>query len=141
MDRRNLLKLGLALTAGLPFTLTAGTRAWAAEPATAADGSQPFSYDWLKEQALELARQAYQPASDQLPARLRALDWDQYQQIGYRSDRALWHNRDRAFQVQFFHLGLFFLEPVQFYELVDGRARQIGYEPENFEFGDIEDLG
>jgi glucans biosynthesis protein len=136
MDRRSLLKLGLALTAGLPFTLTAVSGARASEHSTPASGHQPFSYDWLREHARELSGRAYQPASAKLPARLTALDWDQYQQIRYIPDQALWRNRDSAFRVRFFHPGLFFLEPVKFFELANGQARQIGYQPEHFDYGD-----
>ena len=39
-----------------------------------------------------MAQQAYKPQSGDLPARVAALDWDQYQSIGYRDDHALWAN-------------------------------------------------
>ena len=136
MDRRSLLKLGLALTTGLPFKLTADSERSAAKTPTTTKNGEPFSYGWLKEYARELSRQGYRAPRDPLPARLKALDWDQYQQIRYRPDQALWRNRDSTFQVQFFHLGLFFLEPVQFYELANGRARPIGFDPQNFDYGD-----
>ncbi|HKK56589.1 glucan biosynthesis protein [Marinobacter sp.] len=136
MDRRSLLKLGLALGAGLPFTLTVGSGVRASAHSPSASAGQPFSYDWLREHARELSARDYQPASNDLPARLTALNWDQYQQIRYRPDQALWRNRDSAFQIQFFHPGLYFLEPVKFFELVDGRAHKIGYESDHFDYGD-----
>lgn len=143
MDRRSLLKLGLALGMGLPFTLTAGSGAWAAAPSVPSVppvNRHPFNFDWLRNHARKLSELEYQPAEDQLPARLTALDWDQYQQIQYRPDQALWKNRNSVFQVRFFHLGLFFFEPVQFFELVDGQAQPIGYKPEHFSYGDNTDL-
>ena len=148
MDRRSLLKLGAALAAGVPFALSSSGRALAADGIAPPGESSSFNYEWLQEHARKLAEQPYQPAKDALPAPLKKLDWDQYQQIRYRPDQALWRNRDSAFQVQFFHLGLFFLEPVRFYEVIDGQARPIGYQPENFDYGDTtgltdlrEDLG
>lgn len=136
MDRRSLLKFGFALAAGLPLTLTGTGQVMASDSAKASDQERAFSFDWLREHARTLSERAHQPAGDNLPAPLKALDWDQYQQIRYRPDQALWRNRDSAFQIQFFHLGLYFLEPVQFFEVVDGRARPIGYQPEHFDYGD-----
>lgn len=136
MDRRRLLKLGLALSAGLPFALTSGSRTLASEPAPNAANAQPFSYDWLRQRARALAGQAYQAPSKTLPAPLRSLDWDQYQQIRYRPDQALWRDRNSAFQLQFFHLGLYFLEPVQCFEVIDGHAHPLGYDPDHFDYGD-----
>jgi glucans biosynthesis protein len=140
MDRRSLLKFGFALAAGLPLTLSGAGRAMAAEGDQASGSGQAFSFDWLREHARNLSGRAYQPADDQLPLAIRELDWDQYQQIRYRPDQALWKNRDSAFQIQFFHLGLYFQEPVQFFEVADGEARPIGYQPEHFDYGDNSDL-
>lgn len=140
MDRRSLLKFGLALAAGLPVTLSGAGRAVAADSPEPVGAEQTFSFDWLRAHARALSEQTHQTAGEQLPAPLRALDWDQYQQIRYRPDQALWQDRDSAFQVQFFHLGLYFLEPVRFFEVVDGRARPIGYQPEHFDYGTNTDL-
>lgn len=140
MGRRSLLKLGFALAAGLLLTLTGPGRVLASfsapeSPTTSGQG-QSFSFNWLRDRARSLSDEAYQPASQRLPAAVRALDWDQYQQIRYRPEQALWRDRESAFQVRFFHLGLYFLEPVRFFEVVEGRSRPISYQPEHFDYGD-----
>jgi len=135
MHRRDLLKASAALAlAGI----------YLPRPAAASDAptrlktlgkAQPFDYAWLKGRAREMAQQPYKPVTDQLPARVAALDWDQYQAIGYRDDHALWGSDKLRFQVKFFHLGLFFKQAVQIHEVVDGTARELAYDPEMFNYG------
>jgi glucans biosynthesis protein len=145
MDRRRLLKLGLALSASLPLSLSGVGRALAVTPAgtpatTPANPGTPFNLAWLRDHARQLAGQDYQSPSTTLPKPLQGLSWDQYQAIRYRPDRALWSDRDSAFQLQFFHMGLFFREPVYFHEVVNGRAFPIPYQGDHFDYGDIDGL-
>jgi periplasmic glucans biosynthesis protein len=51
-------------------------------------------------------------------------------------ERALWRSEKLPFQVQFFHRGFFYTNRVDIYEVADGRATKIAYQPENFSFGD-----
>ncbi|MET4026500.1 glucans biosynthesis protein [Marinobacter sp. MBR-99] len=132
MDRRRLLKFGLALAAGVPLSLSGTGRALAS---LAGSDGQDFSARWLREHARALAAKPYRAPQKPLPPRLQSLDWDQYQAIRYRPDQALWRHRDSAFQLQFFHLGLFFQEPVHFYEVADGKAHALPYQNENFDYG------
>ena len=95
----------------------------------------PFDYAWLKGQARELAGRPYQPHRRTLPAPVEALDWDQYQSIRYRQDHALWADVPGRFQAKFFHLGLYFHTPVQMYDVVDGQAQELAYDPAAFDYG------
>lgn len=101
--------------------------------------AQPFDYAWLKGQARHLAGQPWQAPPQNLPAPVAALDWDQYQAIRFRPDHALWgeegNDRDRHLQLRFFHLGLFYREPVRLYEVADGRARELAYDAGMFDYG------
>ena len=62
------------------------------------------------------------------------MSYDQYQSLRFRTDHALWANAGLAFRLQFFHGGRSFAEPVRLYEIVDGQAREIVYDPAMFEF-------
>ena len=135
MQRRDFLRACAALTvAGLPLpTLcTAG-------PATATlsylGPPQAFDYAWLKGQARALADGVYQPQVRHLPEVVKTLDWDQYQAVRYRADHALWAQDRRRFQVQFFHLGLYYTSPVRMYEVVDGQAQELAYDTAMFDYG------
>ena len=139
--RRAILKSALALAAGQwAYSEIAG----AAPPAAAAPGAgvqaaaaqptQPFDYAWLKGQARKLAGNPYQASQDTLPPAMAKLSYDQFQSLRFRTDHALWGNSGLAFRLQFFHVGRSFTEPVRLYEIVDGQAREIVYDPAMFEF-------
>jgi len=135
MQRRDFLRACAALTvAGLPLPNLGGTA-----PATAAltplGPPQAFDYAWLKGQARALAAGVYQPPVSHLPEAVKTLDWDQYQAIRYHTDHALWAQDRRRFQVQFFHLGLYYTSPVRMYEVVDGQAQELAYDAAMFDYG------
>jgi periplasmic glucans biosynthesis protein len=102
---------------------------------TPAAEAQPFDWEWLKGQARELARQPFTPLGEDRPPQLQALTWDQYNAIRFRPDHALWVGTDLAFQIQFFHLGIFYRHAVQIYQVDDGQARRIAYDPAMFDYG------
>jgi glucans biosynthesis protein len=125
MDRRDLLKGTLALAATqLPW------------PARAAAGaSEPFGFAWLKGRARFLSQAAYRAPTRDLPKPLAQLDWDQFQAIHDRPERALWADAGLDFQVQFFHLGAMYREPVRVHEVAQGRSRPVLYDSAMFDFG------
>ena len=98
--------------------------------------AQPFDVEWLRSHARELAARPYQEPVIRHPDILETIDYDAYQQIRFRPERALWEGGGPPFPVQFFHLGRFFKAPVRLYEVADGSAREILYEPDYFTFGD-----
>ncbi len=94
-----------------------------------------FSFDTLKVQARVMARTPYQEPSKTLPAPIADLNWDQMMAIQYKHDHALWADAPSAFRIRFFHLGLFNRVPVKMFEVADGRAREIAYDPAMFTYG------
>ncbi|WP_435870076.1 glucan biosynthesis protein [Eleftheria terrae] len=94
---------------------------------------QAFDLAWLKGHARSLAAKPYQAPRTTLPKSIESLDWDQYQSIRFNKDHALWRDDKLRFQAQFFHLGLFFKSPVRLYEVVEGRARELAYDPAMFD--------
>ena len=133
MQRRTLLRHA-GVAAALGSTALTWPAARAADPLTLGQ-PQRFDFAWLKGQARSLAAAPYRPPQHKLPAPIAALDWDQYQSIRFRPEHALWADAKLRFQVELFHLGLFFKRPVQMFEVVDGRARQLAYDPAMFDYG------
>jgi glucans biosynthesis protein len=136
MRRRDFLRTA----AGIAAATLSFPNSWASQRQATSElrflgASRAFDYAWLKGQAQALATSAYRPPVDQIPDAVKALDWDQYQAIRYRADHALWAQDRRRFQVRFFHLGLYFLRPVQMFEVVDGQAQELAYDPAMFEYG------
>lgn len=87
--------------------------------------------------ARELAQKAYKAPDKSLPQGLKDLGYDQYRDIRFRPERALWRGEKLPFQVQFFHRGFIFLDRVDVYAVSGGRAQRIQYTPELFDFGKI----
>lgn len=104
-------------------------------PAAAAEGSEPFDYAWLKGRARTLAAAPYVSHEGELPKVLQNLSWDAYQQIRFDRGHALWRKDDSLFRAELFHLGLYFRTPVTIYELENGRAAQIPYSRDLFQYG------
>ena len=67
---------------------------------------------------------------------LTRLDYDDYQRIRFRRDRARWSDAG-AFQVNAFHPGWLFKETVQVREVVDGVARPLHFSTADFEYLDL----
>ncbi|QQP94750.1 glucan biosynthesis protein [Lysobacter enzymogenes] len=132
MIRRQFLQSAAAALATFGLPLPALALAGTAAPKKLG-APQPFDYASLKGQARALAQKAYVARSTTLPPALAALNWDQYQSIRFRRDHALWGDGDGKFLAQFFHLGLFFKSPVRMYDLADGQARELAYDPAMFD--------
>ena len=88
----------------------------------------PFSGAWLRQKARSLSEAPYAPPDEKLPAWV-PFDWDDYQAIRFRPEKALWAGQDAPFRVRLFHLGIYYRRPVRIYEVAGGLARPIRYDP------------
>jgi len=132
MLRRDFLQaLGaLAALGAIPYPV--GVQA--AQAAKIRGAAAPFDYAALKGRAGSLAQTPYRPpATTALPDAIKALDWDAYQSIRYLPQKSLWAGDRLAFSARFFHLGLFFEQPVRIHEVVAGQARELPYDPAMFD--------
>jgi glucans biosynthesis protein len=134
MQRRDLLKTTAVLTAAgfAPSDLFAAGNVTRLKTL---DQPQPFDYAWLKGHARALAGRPFEAPPDRIPPAVKALDWDQYQSIGYRADHALWRDDRLRFQIRFFHLGMYASRAVRIHEVRDGKAQELAYDPEMFNYG------
>ncbi len=132
MNRRSFL-WRTALLLAAPIATHRSFAANAAQPSDAADG-QPFSRDWLKEEARRLSASEYRPPAA-IPRQLVELPPVRYQQIRFRPDLALWRDRDVAFQLRFFHVGRRFAQPVKVHEVIDGRSHAVRFSSGMFDYG------
>lgn len=109
-----------ALLAGLP-----DLRSFAAEPFG-------FSFDLLTRQMRERAAQDYAPAGIELQEPLAGLDYDRHRAIRFRPEKAVW--KDSPFELQAFHLGWLFKEPVRLFSVENGAATQMRFTGADFEY-------
>jgi glucans biosynthesis protein len=128
----------VGLSAATLFALSAGVRASLAQGAANLQFGprQPFSFDWLRQQARERARSPYAAAHTPLADVVQSIDFDAIQKIQFRKQCALWRDGPGSFPVSFFHLNKFVGQPVDINVVQDGQARRILYSKGCFDYGD-----
>lgn len=147
MLRRDLVKTGagLSLLSLLGNVALVGDAAAADAPAGPAP-TGPFDGGTVRQIAQSLSRRPYRAPDQTLPAAIDKLNFDQYRAIAYRPDQALWHGQNLAFDVEFFPRGFLYRPRIEIYEVVDGKAAPVPYNPDLFSYGDpalrvTDDLG
>ncbi len=103
-------------------------------PARAASGNA-FSFTDVVAMARKLADRPYVPSTGKLPTRFQSLSYDQYRDIRFKPDRALWRSAHLPFQVELFHRGFIYPDKVQIYVVSDGKPTLLDYSPDLFTFG------
>lgn len=87
----------------------------------------PFSADLLKAEAQRLAGTDYAPMPE-VPEAWKNLSYDQYKSLVFDPKKALWFDTDRAFQMDFFHPGLYFPRPIEINIVEGDTARTLGFD-------------
>ena len=94
-----------------------------------------FGFDEVAARAKLQARAPYRSLSHKPPAELQALTYDQYRDIRFRPDHALWRAENLPFELMFFHLGKFQTESVLINEITPQGVRHISYKSTDFNYG------
>src|SRR5947208_2877887 len=91
--------------------------------------------------ARDLASKPYKAPSEKLPDNLANIDYDHYRAIRFLPERALWRGEKLPFEAQFFHRGFFYKNRVDIFEVKNGQASIVAYQPDLFSFGDLSPSG
>ncbi|MET0519668.1 MAG: glucan biosynthesis protein G [Burkholderiaceae bacterium] len=97
--------------------------------------ARAFDFEDVAARARQQAQAAYQAPANALPAELKALSYDQYRDIRFKPERALWRKEQLPFELMFFHLGKFQTQAVRINELTPEGARPIAFRREDFDYG------
>ncbi|MBJ7535631.1 glucan biosynthesis protein [Rhodomicrobium vannielii ATCC 17100] len=130
MDRRDVLKLGAGFAAALYFARHADVIGEAR-----ADDGEPFSFATLVERARQLSLSPYAPPADTIPENYKDLNYDQYRDIRFKREDALWANDNLGFTAEFFSAGYLYATPVQIFTVANGRATELKYRADLFTYG------
>jgi glucans biosynthesis protein len=101
----------------------------------AAASSPAFTFEDVATRAKDLAAQPFQDPVQAVPRWLAELSYDQWRDIRFRPDRALWRDRELPFEVQFFHPGLYYDRIVTLNEVDSNGVRQVPFTPGLFDYG------
>jgi glucans biosynthesis protein len=133
MNRRAFL-----IAAGLGSVAAALGRGDLLAAAESGPGGEPFSWDILKARAKALAAAPFQNQGQAMPKALANLNYDQYRNIEFRSDRAIWNGTEQPYRLELFHNGYIYRDPVGIYLVESGRATPLRYDKAMFDFGPAE---
>ena len=103
--------------------------------AVAGAGAQTFGFDDVVARARALSGTAQRLPENNLSQELLDLDYDQYRDIRFRPDRALWRDARLPFEVQFFHPGFHYRRPVRIHEITVAGVRDVPFAREQFDYG------
>ena len=132
MRRRDFLKTLSMLSAA---TLLPVVRRVAAASHTADASRTAFAPGDVQKQARALAAERFVRPKIDLPKQLQDLGYEQYRDIRFKRERAIWTATGLPFLVELFHRGFVFKEPVMMYVVAEGTGRRVTYTPDFFTFG------
>jgi glucans biosynthesis protein len=113
-----------------------------ASPAGAQDitnpaGGQPFSPAYVQRLAEDLAKRPFASAKDIVPERWAKLGYDQYRDVRFRAERAIWHGERRNFELHLLPSGWLYKFPVAINVVDGGIAKPIQPDSSLFAFGEL----
>jgi glucans biosynthesis protein len=94
-----------------------------------------FGLDDVGERAKKLAASNYNEPKGQVPDWLLKLSYDQWRDIRFRRDEALWRAKKLPFQVQFFHPGLYYDRTVKMNVVEPSGVKPVRFSPNVFDYG------
>jgi glucans biosynthesis protein len=98
---------------------------------------QAFSFQDVARRAQALAERGYEKPDNRLPKDLADLGYDQYRDIRFNPARALWRSARLPFELQFFHPGLYYNQPVRIHQITGQGVTPVRFNPDYFNYGRI----
>jgi glucans biosynthesis protein len=134
------------LLAGVPLTETFASPGKVAPPpapepsieaaaAVAPEVPKTFDLTMVESKAQDLSKKAYVRDDGGLPDFLSKLGFDQYRDIRYKPEKAIWRSEGVPFQIQAFHRGFIFKDRVLVNLIENGASHRVGYSPDLFDYG------
>jgi glucans biosynthesis protein len=103
--------------------------------ASAAQAVSAIGFEDVAARAQALAQSPHKPVASTVPPQLKALSYDQYRDIRFKPERALWRGEPRPFEAMFFHLGPLQSEPVLVNEITPQGVRHLPFDRSAFDYG------
>lgn len=92
------------------------------------------TFQSVVDEARRLASDPYREEQAYLPGQFRDMEYDRYRDVRFRPEKALWAAEGLPFQVQLFHRGYLFEDPVYLYEFTDTHVQELPYVRDFFRF-------
>ncbi len=120
------------------FILSCATAALSGISSAQTWGREDVDFESIEQRAEELAAQPFEaPDKEALPDWLKQLTYDQYRDIRFDPEKALWAEEDLPFRAMFFHPGYLFREPVLLHEFTGTHDQRVRLTEEFFNYGPL----
>ena len=99
--------------------------------------AESFGIDQVAARARALSAEAYRDRRVEVPQWMMVGEttYDQWRDIRFRPEAALWRDEGLPFQVQFFHPGLYYGHSVAVNVVENGTSRPVGFSTRLFDYG------
>src|SRR5690606_27552811 len=94
-----------------------------------------FGLDDVARRAEEAAQRPYQDPRGAVPEWLLQISYDQWRDIRFRPEQALWRGQRSNFEIQFFHPGLFYDRTVKVHVVDAEGLHEAAFSPSQFDYG------
>ncbi|HLK11130.1 MAG TPA: glucan biosynthesis protein [Candidatus Binatia bacterium] len=94
-----------------------------------------FDLDTVAQRAAHLAAKPFHDPRGEVPDWLLKVTYDQWRDIRFRPDHALWRDLRLPFQVQFFHPGLYYDRLVKVNVVTPEGVQPVPFSPSQFDYG------
>lgn len=95
-----------------------------------------FGFENVATMAKKLAQTSYVPPRQNLPSSLANLQFKQYSQIQYKTDRNIWRSDKLPFQLSFLHEGMQYDTPVKVNLVTSRSVQPVDFNADDFTYGD-----
>ncbi|WP_417746628.1 glucan biosynthesis protein [Rosistilla oblonga] len=109
-------------------------RAWADSPRVASPLAEVTSFETLLKLVADLSKSDFVPRAP-IPKSLESLDYEQYREIQFRHEKAVWRNTRSPFWIETFHRGFVQRDRVSLSVIEAGASREIPFSTDNFHYG------
>ncbi len=109
----------------------------AARALDAATKSSEWDFGAVIDMAEALSRAPHSDPPMSLPAPMAAMTYEQYRDIRFKPEKAVWKDTDSAFAVDLFHPGWNFRTPVGIDLVETGKTRPLPFAAEMFDYGPL----
>ncbi|MBT1445527.1 glucan biosynthesis protein G [Shewanella sp. JM162201] len=96
-----------------------------------------FDSDTVVRIARNLAKKPYVALNDPLPASLAKISYDEYRDIRFQPESAIWKAESLPYQMQLFHRGFYFQDLIEIAIVEGNKSRHLSYDPDLFSAGEV----
>jgi len=98
--------------------------------------SRVVDFDYVMGRAKALAEKPYDDRWGEVPESLREMTYEQYQNIQFDPQKALWRDGVSPFRIEFFHTGSVYKHAVVIHEFTEKHEQEIPLSPDLFSYGE-----